>query len=181
MDERKIQNLLNRGFLHLWSGKRKADLNLNFFFILLLLFNLSLISAGMLCCSNTALDFHWVCGKQGLSARFSLTLHTNTLISLHSPKFQMKFSHTNTLNPACASLCTCRGFSHSFPMKGMCEGQSEPSYSMPHFTNMVQIRRSPGLLQLLELCTALEMLQILHFQKRGNTTPSLATFVLITF
>lgn len=105
-----------------WKKEGRFELNF-FFFVLLLLFNLSLISAGMLCCSNTALDLHWVCGKQGLSARFSLTLHTNTLISLHSPKFQLKFSHTNTLNPACASLWMAEAFPTLFQWRGCVKGR----------------------------------------------------------
>lgn len=52
-------------------------------------------------------------------------------------------------------------FPHTFPRKGKCRGQSELGHNTPHFPNPVQLRRPPP-----------ELLQILQFQKRGNTTSS---------
>lgn len=102
-------------------------------------FEHSLISVGVLCYSN----FRSSLGMRSTRPFCKNFSHsTYKYIGLSSPKFQLKFSRTNTLILACAP--DGRDFSHPFPRKGMCWGQSKLGHNMPHFPNPVRLRGSLG-------------------------------------
>lgn len=94
----------------------------------------------VLCYSS---NFRPSLGRRSTRHSVGTCLSLYECVDLNSPRFQLQFSQipTEILPPSYTKPCICRwsedrGFSHSFPGKGMHGGQNKLAHNMPHYPGL---------------------------------------------
>lgn len=126
-------------------------------------FECSLMSVRVLCYNN---NFGSSLGMRSTMPLCKNSHSTYQYIDLNSPKFQLKSYHTKTLNLACSRPQMAEFFPTAFQGRGGFRGRESLATICCPF---IILRDSGGLLglwQLLELCKALGLLQILQISEK---------------